>query len=769
MITLPWLEAQIPEYGRFASVAAPWLRCGFNVLPILPGAKSPAVAGWGKPGPGDALHSPDSPKLGPDAIATWCAQFRNLNVAVLYGSGNATCIDVDDPSKLDAVLAICGNTPFRVYSGREGGGIHLLYRGATRSRNRITSGVDLKSSGGYALAPGSIHHKTSREYSASPELVDALWRGVLELPAPREHWRRGLERMGTTLINPTRTDLHAYADRLRARDQTRTWGKCLRQVADGHSFAEPGERDSVLYRLLVLLADEWPHADTDAIVTLFGPSAAEMERVAGVEIPILDAVESKWERITANREERDDAADVGTSARRRTAWSWVGVDSDTTADATEAPICVHHGRSFYLRVGEQWVGPLHRDGITVDVLAALGALYGVALDEVSTLLTSHGRRLSSVAGSLAARETSYDPATNVLTVAAAPIRADLQPVRSEAVERLIANLGGQYATELTLWIAGLLRTDVPCRALVLSGPKHTGKSLLLAGLGRIWPRGYVKLADVLGKRFNSQLTASALAVADDDEASKSADTGEALATFLRTAVQDRWQRLERKGHDVESVEGCMRYAIATNDPAELVRGAVSFNLNDESLDAFGDRLLHIPVREGRHWEGIGATPDDLVAGDMIARHALWLAEIARSEPPRDRFWVGGGDTSLARLAVLSSGLRAELLVRIGLELQNPNVNTDPDKLGRGAWIAVVPDKVSCGVVVQPSRVLVHGPSMLAAWSFEAPRGTTIRSLGLALTAVSEGQERPPSSSAARLRYHAIRLDLIAWYMARCGL
>lgn len=754
---LPWLPGWLPVYGRFASVSSPWTRLGCNAVPIVPGDKNPAVKGWGKPDPTKpCLHSVDSPKCSPETLARWAHDFRDLSVAIFPASIDATVVDVDAMDRLDAVLAVCGPTPFRTYSGREGGGVHLWYHGASRSKNAITTGVDVKSTGGYVIAPGSIHAKTGNEYTASPELVDALARGVLTLPRPREGWRQALEALGSGVTTPTRFDLRELSDRLRSRESMREVSKAIRAVAEGKSFAEPGERDSALYRVVCALAEEWPAADVEQVAQLFAASAVVMEGTAPVGIPIVDAVRQKWDRVVRDRAERAEVADEYTTARRRLAWRWVGIDSDHALEV-EQPLVVHHGKGYFLRVGETFAGPWTRDELTPDVLASMSALYGVQLEDGADLLARFGARAAELRQSLGANTTTYEPATSVMTVACAPVRRDLTPMRAPAVESIIAEIGGPYARELTLWLAGLLRSDVPCRALVLSGKRGRGKSLLLDGVARLWPHGAAKMRDVLGRRFNSELASAGLAIADDD--TSPAEGGQALATFLREAVHDRVQRLERKFQDVGKVEGCMRYALATNDPFDLVQGAVSYSLNTESLEAFGDRLLHVPVPDSAAgcWTRAGVTGDELVGGDMIARHVLWLSSLAVGVAPEDRFWVGPGDESLARLAVLSSGLRGEVLIQIASALASAPTYTGPTQLEGtgplGVWVAVDAD-----------RVIIRPAGLFESWH-DAPRNATKRSVGLAIAALAGASS---CAQPGRNGVFAVDRSLVAWYADKCG-
>lgn len=739
--------ANVNVYGRFATVIGPWIAQGANMLPILPGSKQPAVSGWGQAGPGPALHRPDSPRIPVETYSVWAEDYRNYNAALLPASIDLMVLDVDDPSKVDTVIEAVGETPYRVESGREGGGTHLFYKGATRSRNAIAPGVDLKSTGGYVIAFGSIH-ASGREYRASPEMERGLATGTFSPPRPRPGWAQRLAAIRNRITNPSRLDLAQLADRLRAKDAHRTGGRILRAIADGRTFAEPGERDTAIYQMLRdYIAREWPHATEDAILSLFAPSIDAMLKL-DPDSPGLDIVREKWTRIVGERRNAEDAAEERQRVLRQRAHQWVGRREYDAVEDPSRPIVLHHGKGYYVRIGEDYAGPWTRDEFTPDVLQTLAAVYQTPFKDFAELLARHGTRPARVRNSVAVQRTAFDETSGVLTVALAPVRSDLVPERSAAVEQIITEIGGVYAGHLILWLAGLLRGELPCRALVLSGEGGVGKSLFLDGVGRIWPHGAAKMRDVLGRQFNSRLAESALVVADDDTAP--AASGEALASFLREAVHDRVQRLERKHHDVTTVEGCMRYAIGTNDPFALIQGAVSYKLNQESLEAFGDRLLHIPVPASARgcWDRAGVTGTELVEGDMIARHVLWLAEQHRDLEPMERFWVPAADEDLARLAVISNGLRGDILVRIFEALNGT---------GTPEWLAVY-----------DGYVLVYAGRMFETWVLDRPRNATRRVVGQACAALAKSS-RSQHPYTGGPRFHVIDRDLVDWYAEKSGM
>lgn len=742
----PYLDPRaVAQFGRFIVAANPWTRIGGNCVPILPGGKAPAVAGWGKSGA--RWHSEDSEKIPAEQYHQWHAQFRDCNAAVFPATVGAMVVDVDNIALLGKVIEAVGDTPYRVQSGRADGGVHLWYAGTTRSGNGIVPGVDVKSQGGYVITPGSIHGLTGLEYRASDELLRALTAGALTLPKARTDWRQRLQRVASGVRDPNRLDLSLLADQLGSKPKSRTIGRALRAVANGKPFAEPGQRDGVLFTLLAELARYWPDAETNAIVRLFEPSARVMEAEADVDIPIVDAIRTKWDRIAGDRGAELDAADERADRLRMVAWSWVGENSAEQAHLGD-PVVVHQGRTYYVRVGEHWAGPWCREDFSADVIASLCSLYGINSPDMPALLAGFGQRVRRVEYSLTARSTTF--ADGVLVVSVAAPRSDLEPEYSALVEIGMHRLAGDWYPQLRRWVAGLTRSELPCRALVLSGAKGTGKSLLLDGLARIWPGGAAQMRHVVGKRFNESILESPFAVADDD--SSPAESGLVLAAYLRQAVSDRVQKVERKFHDMQRVLGCMRFAVATNDALQLVQGAVSYKLNDESIAAFADRLLHVPVQlSAIGWWG--DNPGALVDGDIIARHALWLGLQIEYAAPSERFWVGPADTSLQTLATLSSGLRGDILLRL-------------HELVRGGQTVG-----GSGVDLNGSRAIVGTGRFFDAWVTDVPKGANRRSVGLALRALAAASGASGASQPARTaqqRQHAVSLSLIDWYASYCG-
>ena len=748
----PYLDpAERERLGRFLASAAPWAALGCNVMPCAPGKKCPALAGWGDaPSTGGvwlardwglregSLHSPESAKIPASVLQQWSLRHREANAWLFPGSMGCMVVDVDDLSLLEQTLEACGPTEYRTQSGRVGGGVHLWYTGTTTSRNAVVPGIDVKSSRGGVVSPGSLHPRTGHEYRGSDTMRDAL-EGRTTWAPPQIHsdWRARLQNLAKGLTHPTRIDLIALGDAIRSNAKKREIGKRIAMIGGGKVFAVDGEKEGVLYAVLAEIAHWWPAANTESMVGLFAPSAVLMD--PSCDIPIAEQIRVKWERLTYHRAEQLDAQAQRLEDQRRDAWALCGVESAEMSDPLTAKIVAHKGRAYYMRVGEHWAGPMCRDDFSPDVLAALRAVYSIDAPDMGALLAGHGVLLREIAMSYTLSRTELQPLAR-LVVAIAPSRA-LEPVYSDVVAHGIDVLGGEHAEKLRHWIAGITRQDLPCRALVFSGSKGVGKSLFLAGLARLWPGGAARMRDVVGKRFNGALCESPFAVGDDDAGDS--EQGQHLAGYLRAAVSDREQKVERKGQEIATVEGCMRFAVATNDAMELVRGALRVGLNDESFAAFADRLLHIPIGpDARGWWGEHDT-DLLVAGDEIAQHALWLAEQPQHQEAQERFWVSAADESLHVLAQLSAGMRGDILLRIA--------------------------QGSCGgLETSPDGNHIVTPSLFVpAWDIGRPKGLSLRTGGLAIQALSAAVPVPQPVSGSR-RCYAISAELVAWYAERCG-
>lgn len=153
------------------------------VFPLACRGKAPAVpADRGGRGCLDATTDRD-------AIVHWWRAMPEANVGVAMGpAAGVWCLDIDprhdgEESLLELVREH-GPLPETVEALTGGGGKHLLFRHDDRVRNRsgFRRGLDAKTTGGYIVAPPSVH-PNGRQYAWE---VDH--HPLETLPAPAPEW-----------------------------------------------------------------------------------------------------------------------------------------------------------------------------------------------------------------------------------------------------------------------------------------------------------------------------------------------------------------------------------------------------------------------------------------------------------------------------------------------------------------------------------------------------------------------------------------------------
>lgn len=130
---------------------------GLAVFPLKPRDKAPITA-----------HGVHEATTNFDQINKWWKRYPNANIGIACGkiSGGLLVVDVDRKQNgvdgLDSLNAWereNGELPETVRSITGTGGSHLLYRidGAGKNRVNLLDGVDIRSDGGYIVAPPSVH------------------------------------------------------------------------------------------------------------------------------------------------------------------------------------------------------------------------------------------------------------------------------------------------------------------------------------------------------------------------------------------------------------------------------------------------------------------------------------------------------------------------------------------------------------------------------------------------------------------------------------
>lgn len=172
--------------NAFADQAVALARRGFRVFPLIPGTKRPAIEKWQK------LATTDE-----EVIRRGWGD-RNYNIGIATGNGIVGIdIDVKDGRQGEDSLAALGlpQAYFETLIVRTpSGGRHLYFKGPDipNSASSFGAGIDVRGSGGYLVAPGSVLSNGSGkgsytiEHDVTGELHD-LWPGFLRPVHERVH------------------------------------------------------------------------------------------------------------------------------------------------------------------------------------------------------------------------------------------------------------------------------------------------------------------------------------------------------------------------------------------------------------------------------------------------------------------------------------------------------------------------------------------------------------------------------------------------------
>lgn len=137
-----------------------------KIFPVQKGTKKPALSGWN-----------EKACAASDQIEAWKQEFPECNWGVACGPSGLIVLDVD-PQGHDHFLQLdlehtIPNT-YTVSTPR--GGFHYYFKGLSRNRVHMLPGIDIRSSGGYVLGPGSwVDGKPYRLINQAPIAPAPKW------------------------------------------------------------------------------------------------------------------------------------------------------------------------------------------------------------------------------------------------------------------------------------------------------------------------------------------------------------------------------------------------------------------------------------------------------------------------------------------------------------------------------------------------------------------------------------------------------------------
>jgi len=200
-------------------VALRYAARGWAVFPLVPGTKRPLTE-----------HGFQDATTAVDAIRTWWTRWPTAGVAIATGATSGlVVVDVDPRSGgfdgIEDLEATHGRLPFGPIVLTGGGGTHSYFRpepgDAPPCRTGLGgfAGVDLKSEGGYVIAPPSIH-PSGEAYTWHPvlgenEVLPELPRAIPDLATARPERQKTSYTTETWM--PSAEALVAYDPRVRER------------------------------------------------------------------------------------------------------------------------------------------------------------------------------------------------------------------------------------------------------------------------------------------------------------------------------------------------------------------------------------------------------------------------------------------------------------------------------------------------------------------------------------------------------------------------
>lgn len=483
----------------------------------------------------------------------------------------------------------------------------------------------------------------------------------------------------------------------RSRDLYRSeMGEVLLKVCKGEPFAEAGNRDNILFQLCADIARELPHGSPESIAAHFAQSL----QIMGRDAPTVDSVQDKLERTQATAAAEAMAHEMAKIAETKLWIRQVFAHLDPTRDYpyTEPELDLIAEKSLCTRdeLEKRWIiqrGPLFYvlgpeglysrpytekdagNAVLRDLAPASSA--GVELwadtdrgpvrKSVSTLMGEYGTVAQEYVLDMRCQEARYNAAQRLFIEAPCPLRP-LTPCWDPDVAAWLEILAGpDHHANVLNWLAHATDLDLTCAALLLTGRKGTGKSLLAYGVARLWTTaGPTKLSSALGD-FNDMIARCPLVFADEQLPKDF--RGRGRTSEIREFVSDLARPFKKKFFPETQILGAVRLMVAANNDDIL---SIQEHLTIHDIDAISDRFYHIRVQpEAADFLELCDT-NRMVAGDAIARHALWL----RDHYPKTRegrFLIKPKDPEFYRGLATRSGIRSNVLQWLCSYLRRPSL------------------------------------------------------------------------------------------------
>lgn len=576
----------------------------------------------------------------------------------------------------------------------------------------------------------------------------------------------------------TRERLERLATRWkRQRDPYRAeMGEVLVKVCRGEIFAELGSTDTIIFQLTQDLAKALPDADPASVAEHFTHSLQIMVSEKGI-YP-TDRVAEKFARACERVASENYAAQLAEASERklriRQAWAHIDPTRETSYTEDElaamAETCkttreelrkrwlIQRGSVFYVLGPEAVYSPPYTDkdvwnailrdlapadtaGVDLWTQAASGEPMRKSLPAI---MADYGSVATDFVLDMRAQVAHYDAAQRLFVEAPCPLRP-LVPTYDRDVAVWLEVLTGEHHENVLNWIAQITNLDLTCAALMFTGMKDTGKSLLAMGLSRLWgTNGPTPLTSAMAD-FNDKLARCPLVFADEQLPKDFRGYGRTAE--IREFLSARARPFKKKFFPEASILGAIRLIVAANNDNIL---AIQEHLSAFDIEAIGDRFYHVPVQPlAVEWLSLCDTAS-FITHDRIANHALWLRD--NFPIKRDgRFIIKSPNREFYRGLATQSGIRSALCQWFVGYLKNPRL---------------IDVRGDFGVMIKHGRLYVTPGTVLDSWDTYV-KNEPVPNLGRlaqAITELSSGRTRlAKPKGVGTSHFRAIdREHLYAW-------
>lgn len=490
----------------------------------------------------------------------------------------------------------------------------------------------------------------------------------------------------------------------RARDPYRSeMGEVLLKVCKGTPFAEHGERDKVAFQLCMDLARELPHGSAESIAAHFAQS---LQVMSGTSLTVQE-IQDKLERAQATAASEVLASEMAKIAETKLwirqafarldptrDYPYTEPELDSMADSCNCTRVelqkrwlIQRGPLFYILGPEgQYSRPYTDKDVGNAVLRDLAPATSAGVElwvdtdrgpvrkNIAALMGEYGTVAADYVLDMREQKASYNAAQKLFIEAPCPIR-ELTPQWDADVAAWLEILAGPaHHADVLNWLSWAVDLDKTCAALLLTGRKDTGKSLLAYGVARLWTTsGPTKLSSALGD-FNDMIASCPLVFADEQLPKDF--RGRGRTAEIREFISDRARPFKKKFFPETQILGSVRLIVAANNQDIM---AIQEHLSISDIEAISDRFYHVPVQPEAAdflrlvWATTpGGTRRWTDMGDALARHILWL----RDHYPRTadgRFLIQPKDPEFYRGLATRSGIRSNVLQWLCSYLKRPQL------------------------------------------------------------------------------------------------